>query len=55
MSVCDIDPAWLTQNASPRAQGFLSGVSGTARDVDRLDSGPADQDVAAAGRDVAAG
>ncbi|KUJ41481.1 hypothetical protein PV336_20805 [Streptomyces sp. MI02-2A] len=55
VSVCDIDPAWLTQNASPRAQGFLSGVSGTARDVDRLDSGPADQDVAAAGQDVAAG
>ncbi|MGW2501511.1 hypothetical protein ACWCXL_10435 [Streptomyces sp. NPDC001588] len=55
VSVCDIDPAWLTENASPRAQGFLSGVSGTARDVDRLDSGPADQDVAAAGQDVAAG
>ncbi|MER6417327.1 hypothetical protein [Streptomyces sp. NPDC001137] len=36
VAVCDIDPAWLTQNASPRAQGFLSGVTGTARDVTRL-------------------
>ena len=36
VAVCDIDPAWLTQNASPRAQGFLSGVTGTARDVHRL-------------------
>ncbi|AJE42163.1 hypothetical protein [Streptomyces nodosus] len=36
VAVCDIDPAWLTENASPRAQGFLSGVTGTARDVDRL-------------------
>ena len=33
VAVCDIDPAWLTENASPRAQGFLSGVTGTARDV----------------------
>ncbi|MEU9332213.1 hypothetical protein AB0D49_03485 [Streptomyces sp. NPDC048290] len=36
VAVCDIDPAWLTRNASPRAQGFLSGVTGTARDVHRL-------------------
>jgi hypothetical protein len=36
VAVCDIDPAWLTANASPRAQGFLSGVTGTARDVQRL-------------------
>ncbi|WP_327359156.1 hypothetical protein [Streptomyces sp. NBC_01304] len=38
VAVCDIDPAWLTENASPRAQGFLSGVTGTARDVHRLQS-----------------
>ncbi|MEV6028731.1 hypothetical protein [Streptomyces sp. NPDC052036] len=38
VAVCDIDPAWLTDGASPRAQGFLSGVTGTARDVDRLSS-----------------
>ncbi|WP_055493307.1 hypothetical protein [Streptomyces sp. TP-A0356] len=38
VAVCDIDPAWLTDHASPRAQGFLSGVTGTARDVDRLSS-----------------
>jgi hypothetical protein len=36
VAVCDIDPAWLTENASPRAQGFLSGVTGKARDVTRL-------------------
>lgn len=36
VSVCDIDPEWLTRNASPRAQGFLSGVTGSARDVTRL-------------------
>jgi hypothetical protein len=38
VAVCDIDPEWLTENASPRAQGFLSGVTGTARDVHRLSS-----------------
>ncbi|MEU1499153.1 hypothetical protein [Streptomyces sp. NPDC005732] len=38
VAVCDIDPAWLTETASPRAQGFLSGVTGTARDVHRLSS-----------------
>ncbi len=36
VAVCDIDPAWLTRHASPRAQGFLNGVTGTARDVHRL-------------------
>ncbi|MER7497227.1 hypothetical protein ABT033_32080 [Streptomyces pharetrae] len=36
VAVCDIDPAWLTRTASPRAQGFLDGVTGTARDVHRL-------------------
>ncbi|MDO0926086.1 hypothetical protein QQY24_11870 [Streptomyces sp. TG1A-8] len=36
VAVCDIDPGWLTENASPRAAGFLSGVTGTARDVHRL-------------------
>nr|WP_086025537.1 hypothetical protein [Streptomyces sp. e14] len=36
VAVCDIDPTWLTATASPRAQGFLSGVTGTARDVHRL-------------------
>ncbi|MFJ4622572.1 hypothetical protein [Streptomyces sp. NPDC088812] len=36
VAVCDIDPTWLTAHASPRAHGFLSGVTGTARGVDRL-------------------
>ncbi|MEV7126730.1 hypothetical protein [Streptomyces sp. NPDC093260] len=36
VAVCDIDPSWLTATASSRAQGFLSGVTGTARDVHRL-------------------
>ncbi|MCH5677521.1 hypothetical protein [Streptomyces gilvus] len=36
VAVCDIDPTWLTEKASPRAQGFLSDVTGTARDVTRL-------------------
>ncbi|WP_320778635.1 hypothetical protein [Streptomyces sp. CRN 30] len=36
VAVCDIDPSWLSRNASPRAQGFLAGVTGTARDVHRL-------------------
>lgn len=36
VAVCDIDPNWLTETASPRAQGFLAGVTGTARDVQRL-------------------
>ncbi|GAA3048487.1 hypothetical protein GCM10020000_30950 [Streptomyces olivoverticillatus] len=40
VAVCDIDPAWLTENASPRAEGFLSGVTGTARGVQRLPHAP---------------
>ncbi|MEU9304393.1 hypothetical protein [Streptomyces sp. NPDC048269] len=36
VAVCDIDPAWLTGSASPRARGFLAGVTDTARDVHRL-------------------
>ncbi|UNO43875.1 hypothetical protein [Streptomyces sp. MST-110588] len=36
VAVCDVDPGWLTSKASPRAQGFLSGVTDTARDVHRL-------------------
>jgi hypothetical protein len=36
VAVCDIDPTWLTDHASPRAQGFLSGVTGSAKDVHRL-------------------
>ncbi|MFJ7148798.1 hypothetical protein ACIQVT_11405 [Streptomyces sp. NPDC100445] len=36
VAVCDIDPSWLTDTASPRAQGFLSGVTGTARNIHRL-------------------
>ncbi|MEU9590537.1 hypothetical protein AB0D84_12525 [Streptomyces sp. NPDC048193] len=36
VAVCDIDPAWLTRSASPRASGFLSGVTGSARDAHRL-------------------
>jgi hypothetical protein len=36
VAVCDIDPQWLTHTASPRAQGFLNGVTDTARDVHRL-------------------
>ncbi|MFD5558934.1 hypothetical protein ACFWIA_34555 [Streptomyces sp. NPDC127068] len=38
VAVCDIEPDWLTERASPRAHGFLSGVTGTARDVHRLRS-----------------
>lgn len=36
VAVCDIDPTWLTTTASPRARGFLSGVTDTARDVQRV-------------------
>lgn len=36
VAVWDIAPEWLKDNASPRAHGFLSGVTGTARDVHRL-------------------
>ncbi|MET9291262.1 hypothetical protein [Streptomyces sp. NPDC003077] len=37
VAVCDVDPSWLTSKASPRAEGFLSGVTDTARDAHRLD------------------
>ncbi|MEU9863838.1 hypothetical protein AB0D99_23490 [Streptomyces sp. NPDC047971] len=37
VAVCEIAPEWLKANASPRAQGFLAGVAGTAaHEVDRL-------------------
>ncbi|AZM60398.1 MULTISPECIES: hypothetical protein [unclassified Streptomyces] len=36
VAVRDIDPAWLTTTASPRARGFLSGVTDSARDIHRL-------------------
>ncbi|MFG2757621.1 hypothetical protein [Streptomyces wuyuanensis] len=36
VAVCDIAPEWLKDTASPRAQGFLAGVTGTARHVRRL-------------------
>ncbi|MFF5446096.1 hypothetical protein [Streptomyces sp. NPDC012888] len=41
VAVCDIDPDWLTGTASPRARGFLAGVTDTARDVRRLPAGTA--------------
>lgn len=41
VAVCDIDPAWLTEHASPRAEGFLADVTGTARDVHRVGADPA--------------
>ncbi|MFD8631672.1 hypothetical protein [Streptomyces sp. NPDC059533] len=36
VAVCDVDPEWLSAAASPRARGFLAGVTDTARDVHRL-------------------
>ncbi|MGW0118096.1 hypothetical protein [Streptomyces sp. NPDC003327] len=40
VAVCEIAPEWLRATASPRAQGFLSGVAGTAaQSVDRLEFG----------------
>ncbi|WP_405613240.1 hypothetical protein [Streptomyces sp. NBC_01508] len=41
VAVWDIAPEWLKSTASPRAQGFLSGVTGTAKDVHRLPRLPA--------------
>ncbi|MGK5630801.1 hypothetical protein [Streptomyces sp. URMC 123] len=38
----DVDPAWLTDTASPRAHGFLTGVTGSARDAHGLESVPSD-------------
>lgn len=47
VAVIEIAPEWLRATASPRAQGFLSGVAGTAaHEVDRLTtraSHPADR------------
>ncbi|WP_436843282.1 hypothetical protein [Streptomyces noursei] len=43
VAVCDIDPAWLTAHASPRARGFLDDVTGTARDVRRLPGADPDE------------
>ncbi|WP_241780482.1 hypothetical protein, partial [Streptomyces wadayamensis] len=40
IAVLDIDPKWLTGHASPRAQGFLSGVTSSARAAHRLTSVP---------------
>lgn len=40
VAVCDVDPAWLTATASPRAEGFLSGVTGSARGARRLGAEP---------------
>ncbi len=36
VAVCDVDPAWLTRSASPRAEGFLASVTESARDVQRI-------------------
>ncbi|MFD8075307.1 hypothetical protein ACFV3E_21985 [Streptomyces sp. NPDC059718] len=38
ITVCDVDPEWLTDRASPRAQSFLSGITGSARDLHGLAS-----------------
>ncbi|WP_199822335.1 hypothetical protein [Streptomyces albus] len=40
VAVCDIDPAWLTRTASPRAHGFLTDVTGKARGAHRLPPTP---------------
>jgi hypothetical protein len=34
--VCDVDPEWLTDRASPRAQSFLAAITGSARDLHGL-------------------
>ncbi|MFG2330375.1 hypothetical protein ACGFMM_12180 [Streptomyces sp. NPDC048604] len=40
IAVCEVAPEWLRSNASPRAQGFLSGVTGTAPTmIERLEFG----------------
>lgn len=36
VAVCEVDPSWLTEGASPRARDFLSGVTRTAPDADQL-------------------
>jgi hypothetical protein len=35
LSICEIEPSWLTSDASPRAQGFLSGITQAARAAHR--------------------
>jgi hypothetical protein len=40
VAVCDIDPTWLTEAASPRAQTFLTGITTTAPTVTRLRGAP---------------
>ncbi|MBT2385748.1 hypothetical protein [Streptomyces sp. ISL-11] len=40
VAVCDIDPLWLTERPSPRAEGFLTEVTDTAPDVRRLPARP---------------
>lgn len=40
VAVCEVEASWLTAKASPRASGFLAAVTGTARDAQRLRSGP---------------
>ncbi|MFJ3900632.1 hypothetical protein [Streptomyces sp. NPDC090025] len=39
VAVVEIAPEWLRENASPRAQGFLAGVAGTATQTERLEFG----------------
>ncbi|GAA0457317.1 hypothetical protein ABZ951_03795 [Streptomyces sp. NPDC046215] len=36
VAVCGVDPGWLTERASPRAEGFLAEVTDTAPGVRRL-------------------
>jgi hypothetical protein len=36
VAVCDIAPEWLRTTASPRAEGFLAGVTATARNAHHL-------------------
>ncbi|MCM2577906.1 hypothetical protein M1E25_11150 [Streptomyces sp. MTZ3.1] len=38
--VFDVAPEWLSDGASPRAEGFLSAVTGTARGVHRVPAAP---------------
>lgn len=40
VAVCEVDRTWFTANASPRAEGFLSGVTDSARRVRRLGGTP---------------
>lgn len=45
VAVCEVRASWLTDTASPRAEGFLSGVSGSARGVRRLSTPGAGESV----------